>query len=222
MPWRRENSGRELRSDRIATISAIFQGTYAANEVTAYDTTPEAILRFWFAEPEAGERAEWFRKDAAFDSTLRARFGACVDAAIAGDFGAWTSPLHRLARVLLLDQFTRNAYRGTARAFAGDALALALAGIAVDAGDDAALSPYQRWFLYIPFEHAESMPAQERAIALYTRLAEQTGLSEPLPWVHRHADVVRRFGRFPHRNALLGRESTAEEIEFLKQPGSSF
>jgi uncharacterized protein (DUF924 family) len=190
--------------------------------LAAYDTTPDAILSFWFGEPEAGERAEWFRKDAGFDSNLRARFGACVDAAIAGDFGAWTSPPHRLARILLLDQFTRNVYRGTPRAFAGDALALALARIAADAGEDASLSPYQRWFLYIPFEHAESLPAQERAIVLYTRLAEQTGLDAPLPWVHRHADVIRRFGRFPHRNAVLGRTSSAEEIEFLKQPGSSF
>ena len=190
--------------------------------MAAYDITPDAILRFWFGEAEAGERAEWFRKDAAFDSTLRARFGACVDAAIAGDFGAWTSPQHRLARVLLLDQFPRNVYRGTARAFAGDALALALAGIAIDRGEDASLSPYQRWFLYIPFEHAESLPAQERAIALFSGLAEQTGLSEPLVWVQRHADVIRRFGRFPHRNAVLGRESSAEEIEFLKQPGSRF
>jgi uncharacterized protein (DUF924 family) len=209
---------RALRSDRIATISAI----YLANEVAAYDTTPDAILRFWFGEAEETERAEWFRKDAGFDSSLRARFGASIDAAIAGDFGAWTSPQHRLARILLLDQFTRNAYRGTSRAFAGDALALALASIAIDAGEDASLSPYQRWFLYIPFEHAESVPAQERAIVLYTGLAEQTGLDAPLPWVHRHADVIRRFGRFPHRNAVLGRASSAEEIEFLKQPGSSF
>lgn len=188
--------------------------------------TPEAILDFWFGAPDSREhgcsRDMWFQKSITFDSELRARFGDAVDAAVSGDFDTWRGPRQALARVLLLDQLTRNCYRDTVRAFAGDALAQALARITIDAGADSTLIPVERWFLYMPIVHAESLAAQERSVALFTQLAEQTGLEEPLPWAKRHADVVRRFGRFPHRNAILDRQSTPEEARFLTTQGSRF
>ncbi len=186
----------------------------------------DEILDFWFGSPDTpgyGEaRAEWFRKDPAFDRALRDRFGSAIDSALAGGFIEWTDPRGALARVLLLDQFTRNSYRDTPRAFAGDAIALAIAEEAVARGDDAGLIPVERCFLYLPFEHAESMVVQQQSIALYTRLASETGLADPLVWAERHAAVIRRFGRYPHRNVILGRASTSEEIAFLATPGSSF
>jgi len=124
--------------------------------------------------------------------------------------------------VLLLDQFTRNGYRDTPRAFAGDALALSLAQQGVARNDDARLIPVERWFLYMPFQHAESLPSQERSIELFTRLGTETGMADQLVWAERHAAIIRRFGRFPHRNAILGRTSTPEEIDFLATPGSGF
>ncbi|HXX85792.1 MAG TPA: DUF924 family protein [Casimicrobiaceae bacterium] len=185
----------------------------------------ETILDFWFGKPGTGgygkERDEWFRKDAAFDETIRARFGAAIETALAGGFADWTDDRGLLARVLLLDQFTRNVYRDTPRAFAGDVLALELARGAVARGVDRSLIPVERWFLYMPFEHAEDVAAQEMGLELFARLRDH-GLGGPLPWAQRHAEVVRRFGRFPHRNAILGRASTAEEIAFLSTPGSSF
>ena len=186
----------------------------------------EAILDFWFGAPgTAGygmERAEWFRKDAAFDETIRTRFGAAIETAIAGGFADWTDDRGLLARVLLLDQFTRNVYRDTPRAFAGDVLALELARGAVERGVDRGLIPVERWFVYLPFEHAEDVAAQEMGLEQFTRLRDETGFGGPLPWAQRHADVIHRFGRFPHRNAILGRASTPEEIAFLSTPGSSF
>jgi uncharacterized protein (DUF924 family) len=188
--------------------------------------SPDDILDFWFGRPGApgfGEaRAEWFRKDARFDDTIRSRFGDAINVAVAGGFAEWDDPRQALARVLLLDQFTRNSYRDTPRAFAGDALALSVAQQAVARGGDVVLIPAERWFLYMPFEHAESMPEQERSVELFRRLATDTGLTDPLTWAERHAVIIRRFGRFPHRNAILGRESTPEEFEFLAKPGSSF
>jgi uncharacterized protein (DUF924 family) len=192
----------------------------------AQPTTPETILDSWFGAPESSEygteRDAWFSKDVAFDSTLRARFGIAVDAAIAGGFADWRTPRQTLARILLLDQFTRNCYRGTPRAFAGDAIALALAQRAVATGADAQLLRVERWFLYMPFVHAESAAAQERSLALFARLARETGLDSPLQWAERHAVVIRRFGRFPHRNAILNRASTPEETSFLATAGSRF
>lgn len=180
------------------------------------------ILAFWFG-PGDEARDVWFRKDAVFDATIRARFGTAVDAAIDGAFTQWTiEPRGALACVLLLDQFTRNIYRDTPRAFAGDARALTIAQTTVDAGGDAALNPYERSFLYLPFEHAEDPAAQQRSIALCTRLRDEAGLAAPLEWAEKHAVVISRFGRYPHRNAILGRASTDEEIAFLQAPGSRF
>lgn len=187
---------------------------------------PEEILEFWFGQPGAPvygtTRDEWFRKDAAFDAAIRERFGAAIETALAGGFTEWSSRRGALARIVLLDQFTRNAFRDTPRAFAGDVLALALANEAVARGDDDDLIPVERWFMYMPFVHAESVRAQARAIELFRRLRDTAGLADPLTWAERHAKVIQLFGRFPHRNAILGRESTAEETAFLAAPGSRF
>ena len=181
------------------------------------------ILRFWFGEPPPVERDVWFRKDSAFDATIRERFGEAIAATRAGAFGEWCHDPHgALARVILLDQFTRNVYRGTAEAFSGDARALATADDAIAKGFDRSLAPVERWFLYMPFVHSEDRAMQERAIELFGALTTETSLATPLEWVKRHADVIRRFGRFPHRNAILGRTSTPDEIAFLATPGSTF
>jgi len=175
------------------------------------------------AEAGSDPASRWFGKDPAFDAEIRARFGSAIEAALAGAGEAWSgTPRGALARILLLDQFTRNAFRDTPRAFAGDALALETAGRAVDAGFDRSLDPHERWFLYLPFEHAEDADAQVRSLALFGALARETGQREPLEWAEKHAAIVRRFGRYPHRNAVLGRASTADEIAFLREPGSSF
>jgi uncharacterized protein (DUF924 family) len=186
----------------------------------------EDILDFWFgaqgSNGHGSARHQWFRKDVAFDAQIRERFSATIETALGGGFAAWTSPRSALARILLLDQFTRNAFRGTPRAFAGDALALSLAEAGVARGDDSQLIPVERWFMYLPFAHAESPRAQQRSLELFRRLRDSTGLAEPVVWAERHAKVVQLFGRFPHRNAILGRESTMEEIAFLRTPGSRF
>ena len=187
------------------------------------DPIAREILMFWFGDPPLVERAVWFRKDPAFDATIRDRFGATIAAARAGAFGEWChDPRGALARVVVLDQFTRNVYRGTPDAFSGDERALATADDAIARGFDQRLEPYERWFLYMPFVHSEDRAMQDRAVALFTALAAETGLDSPLPWTQRHAEVIRRFGRFPHRNAILGRASTPEEIEYLATPGSTF
>jgi len=181
------------------------------------------ILDFWFGPPPHAERGVWFRKDPAFDASIRDRFGPAIEAALDGGYADWTAePRGALARVIVLDQFTRNAFRDTPRAFAGDAAALAAATAAVDAGQDRALDGYERWFLYLPFEHSEAWPMQVRALESFTRLRDDTGLAAPLEWGERHAAVIRLFGRYPHRNAILGRASTPEEIAFLASPGSRF
>lgn len=181
------------------------------------------ILDFWFGPPPHSPRGEWFRKDAAFDATIGQRFGEAIEAAIGGAYREWSADAHgALARILLLDQFTRNVSRGTARAFAGDSEALATAIDLVDRGLDRTLDRYERAFVYLPFEHSEDRQIQDRSIALFTDLARETGDRGALDWAEKHAAIVRRFGRYPHRNAALGRASTPEEIEFLKEPGSSF
>jgi uncharacterized protein (DUF924 family) len=191
--------------------------------------TPQEVSDFWFGAPgsalDGQARREWFVKDDAFDTLIRERFGAAIDAAIAGGLRAWDAagPDGVLARLLLLDQFARNAYRNTARAFAGDALALAAAQQMVDSGAERALAPLRRAFVYMPFEHAEDPDMQARAVALFTQLAaDYPGFDAMRDYAQRHRDVIARFGRFPHRNAILGRASTPEEAAFLQQPGSRF
>jgi uncharacterized protein (DUF924 family) len=181
------------------------------------------ILRFWFGPPPHAARPEWFRKDPAFDEAIRARFGAAIEAALGGAYRDWAAtPQGALARVILLDQFTRNAFRDAPRAFAGDGDALATAEAAVAAGFDRALDRFERTFLYLPFEHAEDAAAQERSLALFGALAAETGEPGNLEWAEKHAAIIRRFGRYPHRNAVLGRASTPEEAAFLETPGSRF
>lgn len=182
-----------------------------------------AVLDFWFGPKPGAARAEWFRKDPAFDEEIRQRFGELHAAAARRELEAWRlSPEPMLALVIVLDQFSRNLYRGDARAFAQDAHALECAKQAVARKDDLGLLPVQRQFLYLPYEHSESLADQELCVELMRSLdafEETRGVSE---WAVRHRDVIARFGRFPHRNAALGRSSTPGETEFLLQPGSAF
>jgi uncharacterized protein (DUF924 family) len=189
-----------------------------------------AVLDFWFLPPGAPghdrPRGEWFRKDDAFDDAIRQRFGALVDDALAGKLPDWGDDADAtLARILVLDQFTRNLFRNEARAFAGDAAALSLAQRLVSSGRDKNLAPIRRWFTFMPFMHSESLLEQERSVALFAALrreAQEAAFDSAYDFAVKHRDIVARFGRFPHRNAALGRASTAEEADFLKQPGSSF
>jgi len=189
--------------------------------------TAQAVLDFWFGAPgsqtRGTARAEWFRKDDEFDNAIRREFGEALAIALAGGFGEWcTTAEGSLARILLLDQFTRNAFRGTPGAFSGDARALATAEHAVERGFDRELPHRERWFVYMPFEHAESVEAQHRSLALFGALARDIGDDDPLVWARKHADVVFRFGRYPHRNAILGRASTPEEEAYLRETGAGF
>jgi uncharacterized protein (DUF924 family) len=187
------------------------------------NATPSDVLEFWFGEVPHRSRAIWFTKDSDFDAAIRARFGEAVEAALSGALVDWSANAHgALARVILLDQFTRNIFRDTPRAFEGDALARSVAAAVVDAGQDRALDRYERQFLYLPFEHSESAADQDRSIELFSALARDTGDDSLLPWAVRHADIIRRFGRFPHRNDILGRASTPDEVAFLTEPGSGF
>lgn len=194
-------------------------------------TPPEAraVLDFWFLPADdfrhGRYRLEWLRPEAAFDGALRDRFGALVESALGGRLVGWeVSPEGALARILLLDQFTRNIFRGTPRAFAGDAAALAAAERLVERGWDRQLPPVKRWFAYLPFEHAESLAVQKRSLELFRRLQAEGGkpLCSALDYAERHYQVIERFGRFPQRNALLGRASTPEEVAALGQPGFFF
>jgi uncharacterized protein (DUF924 family)/pimeloyl-ACP methyl ester carboxylesterase len=187
----------------------------------------EEVLAFWFGAPGAPEHGQprdvWFRKSEAFDAQIRERFFVLHERAARGELDAWKSDARStLALIVLLDQFPRNLFRESAHAFATDARALALARGLVARGADHKLAPVERWFAYLPFVHAEERGAQDEALRLFAGLMHETGLSAPLQWAQKHYDVIARYGRFPHRNALLGRTSTADEIEFLKQPGSRF
>ncbi len=177
----------------------------------------EPILAFWFA-PGMAER--WFRKDPAFDVEVRARLQAPHEAAVAGGYAAWAeSPRGALALVILLDQVPRNLYRDDPRAFASDAAALRVARAAIERGDDKRLEQVERLFLYLPLEHSESLADQEDCVRLFGMLDENPEWQD---YAERHRDIIARFGRFPHRNAVLGRVCTPEEDEFLTRPGSSF
>ena len=197
--------------------------------------TPEAILDYWFGAPgTAREIAErqlklWFGKLPEKDREVSEKFTSTFNAAIAGSLDEWAaSPRGRLALVIVLDQFPHHIHRDTPDAFAQDAKALALSLAALAAGEDQSLAPIERVFLYLPLEHAESIAMQDLSVAQYQQLVDAAGESERalfanfLDYAHKHREVVLRFARFPHRNAILGRSSSAEEIEFLKLPGSRF
>lgn len=176
----------------------------------------EHIIKFWFEEIQP---AHWWKKDIEFDSLLIERYTELHAQASASELYEWRrDPEGRLAEIIILDQFSRNMYRDTPMAFSQDAMALALAQEAVACGADQALSPQQRNFLYMPYMHSESLKIHEAAVALF----EKSGAQSSLEFEIKHKRIIERFGRYPHRNGILGRSSTAEEIEFLKQPGSSF
>ncbi|MBF9267173.1 DUF924 family protein [Paracidovorax cattleyae] len=178
--------------------------------------TAQDVLHFWFEETPPDL---WFRKDDAFDAAIRARFGALHARAALGELWGWRADASgRLAEVIVLDQFSRNLLRGRAESFAQDGMALALAQEAVARGLDADLPPPRRAFLYMPFMHSESARIQAESVRLFTALGQPNNLDFAL----QHQAIVDRFGRFPHRNTVLGRETTAEEALFLQQPGSSF
>ena len=192
------------------------------------DAQAQAVLDFWFGPPgdpgRDAPRPQWFEKNDAFDAQIRSRFGDLIELALAGKLDDWAGERNAaLAQIIVLDQFTRNAFRGTARAFAGDAQALAAARAMVRAGADRMLPGVQRQFVYMPFEHAEDIDAQNEALRLFAALERDAPIvGQLLLWAQRPHDVIAQFGRFPHRNAMLGRTSTPEELAFLQQPLSSF
>ena len=172
--------------------------------------TPDEIVAFW---REAGPD-RWFTKDEGFDRTCRDRFGFTYEAAARGDLGEWElTPEGALALVLLLDQFPRNMFRGTKAAYRTDPAALMAADRAIEKGYDRKVDPALRCFFYLPFMHAEDLAQQERSLALN----ESLGDPEITKWARHHQEIVARFGRFPHRNAILGRETTPEEAQFLEE-----
>lgn len=176
----------------------------------------DQVHSFWFEE---SSEKQWFGKDPEFDRQIRERFGALVEAASQGKLEDWLdTPRGALAYILLLDQFTRNIHRGSGKAFAADAKARAAAIKALVDGYDQKIPDREKTFLYLPFEHSEELEDQERCVALF----EAIGNDQLTDYAVRHRDIIARFGRFPHRNDVLGRESTDAEQEFLKQPGSSF
>ena len=197
--------------------------------------TPDEVLDFWFGAPgsateiAARQRPLWFAKSAANDQIVVARFAETLGAAGQGELSDWAAtPRGRLALIVVLDQFPHHIHRNHGLSFAYDAQSLALALDMIQRGEDARIAPIERVFAYLPLEHAESMAMQDLSVAQYEKLAAEAipaeqGLFEGfLDYARKHRDVVARFGRFPHRNELLGRPSTPDEIEFLKQPGSRF
>ncbi len=201
----------------------------------ALTETPGSIWRYWFGagtdevEIIRGKSELWWKKNPRTDAEIRRRFGPVLEAEARGELESWDrDPRGRLARILLCDQFPRNMYRGSARAFTHDERARRLARAALDQKIDQALRPIERVFAYLPFEHSESVEDQATSVRLFSALHDlapddvQATYRNFLDYARRHKEIIDRFGRFPHRNGVLGRDSTPEEREFLKQPGSSF
>ena len=180
-------------------------------------TDRREILEFWFSDQA---RPRWFVKEPAFDAAIRARFEPTHRAAEAGGLDSWQDSADgALALIVVLDQFPRNMHRGTARMFATDAQARAVARLATQRGFDLTTAPDRRVFFYLPFEHSEILADQELAVAL---MRERIGDARQLDFALKHKAIIQRFGRFPHRNEALGRQTTPEEADFLKGPDSSF
>jgi uncharacterized protein (DUF924 family) len=212
-------------------VSARFDdaGPYSPErDYASLDARSRAVLDCWFGVPGSSEygtdRKCWFKRSEAFDAMLREQFGALIEAALAGELDAWlATPLGSLALVIVLDQFMRNCRRRSARMYDGDAQAVGIARRMVEEGSDGLLpTVYHRAFAYIPFEHDETIASQRESMRLYALLEAQGLDPSYASSAVRHAKVIERFGRFPHRNALLGRQSTDEEAAFLREPGSSF
>lgn len=185
-------------------------------EMNDYVVPYDEIIKFWFEE---NNTKFWWKKDTGFDQIIIERFKATHDAAIQDKLSSWRkTALGRLAEVIVLDQFSRNIYRDSPLAYAYDNQALALAQEAIQVEADQALNPIQRVFLYMPFMHSESRAIHETALTLF----KAPGLESNYDFELKHKAIIERFGRYPHRNEILGRQPTAEEIEFLKEPGSSF
>jgi uncharacterized protein (DUF924 family) len=198
--------------------------------MTTLPAVATSVLQFWFGGDAPGEgaygqqRRVWFKKDPAFDAAIRDRFLDDYEQAAAGGYDPWRSqPRSTLALLLLLDQFPRNLFRGEGRSYATDAYARQVTNGAIAQGFDALLLPVERVFLYLPLEHSEDPEDQARSVQYFEQLvAVAPDLASTLDYAYRHQAVIDRFGRFPHRNAILGRASTPEELAFLQQPGSRF
>jgi len=187
----------------------------------ASEPRAQSVLTFWFGQ--GGRDKRWFEKSRSFDDEVRRRFLGLHEEGARGDLVSWKERTGDcLALIVLLDQFPRNMFRDTPRAFATDGLALEAARHALAQGYDRTLQPLERMFVYLPFEHAESLAEQETACALTRPLEAFAETDDVYRYAVAHRDIIARFGRFPHRNAILGRASTPGEIEFLKGPGSSF
>lgn len=196
---------------------------------------PEDVLDFWFGELDEhgcaspNQRKLWWTKSEDFDQAIRANFVSDYEAVVAGDRERWRSTPHgALAYIIVLDQFSRNMFRNTSKMFAADPLAREACWEGLDAGFDTELGFDERVFFYLPLEHSEEVADQERCNELFTKLCETAPESLErdaeyyLDFAKKHRAIIERFGRYPHRNEILGRVSTKEELEFLKQPGSSF
>ncbi|MBY0370510.1 DUF924 domain-containing protein [bacterium] len=193
-----------------------------------------SVLEFWLGEVEETQEylrartAIWFMGGEVVDRILQKRFGSLLESIAAGKVEAPTGPLDKLATIIVLDQFSRNIFRGTPRAFTQDAQALRLAKEMIAAGEEKILREIPRVFAYLPFEHSENLADQELSVDYFRQLTQgapgalKEAFEQNLDYAVRHRDIIRRFGRFPHRNAILDRQSTPEELEFLKTPGSSF
>jgi uncharacterized protein (DUF924 family) len=187
----------------------------------------QEILDFWFGKsnsPEFGKsQKKWFEKNVDFDSEVRSRFLSQYELAVSGQLDSWQDSAQEcLALIIILDQFSRNMFRGTSQAFATDSKALIAADRAVKNKFDRSLLAVQRWFLYLPFEHSENIEHQQKSVELFSQLGGDSENEMVIDYARRHLEIIERFGRFPHRNQILGRETTPEEAEFLKQPGSGF
>lgn len=203
----------------------------------AADPRIAEVLTYWLGAPQPTDadaltrQSLWFVKSAATDAEIATRFGPLVEEALAGALDGWAqTPTGRLALIVLLDQFTRNLFRGTPKSFAGDpqALQLALDGILDEHDTDPSVPSVARIFYYLPLEHAEDGPLQAQSVALFSKLHElatpqtRSFFANTLDYAHQHEEVIKRFGRFPHRNAILNRPSTPQEQEYLAQPGAGF
>lgn len=191
------------------------------------ETGYQEVLDFWFGAPGApghgAPRKEWFVKNREFDAQVRERFQDLYAGAVAGELEPWQDhAMGLLALIIVLDQFPRNMFRGQPESFASDAAALRYARRMVERGWDEDLLPVMKSFVYLPFEHSENLAIQKASLQLFENFASDPQLADLSKWAQKHYDIISRFGRFPHRNAILGRESTAEEVSFLSQPGSSF